>query len=518
MDNLKANLKSLMDYVSRMTASQVMMLFGIIAGTIVGAVFVVGWINGVTYSPLYSNVGEQDAGEIVTYLESNKIPFRLSQGGKTIEVPSDQVYKARISLASDGLPSGGNMGYSIFDENQLGMTDFLQNLNFRRALEGELTRTIMQLTEIQAARVHLVMPKERLFKKDQTNATASVVLKLRGGSGLSKRQTKGITHLVASSVEGLTPDNIAIVDYNGNLLSSGQESDPVAGLSASQLEVRKNVEQYLEEKAGTMLADVLGVGKTVVRVIADLDFQQLVKTSEIYDANAPAIRSEERVKSSSTLSDKNGETSENEEAGSSETVVTNYELNKTVEHLVNAAGSINRLSVAVMVDGTYTPVENDAGETEMVYQPRAQEELDRLSAIVKSAVGFDQQRNDQLEMVNIAFDRQNMDQDRNALDAMYMREFYMQIGEKVGLFLLVAFAFLFFKKKAGKLFRALGKLAPPRGVAVPEKSIEREVAEPEPVAPIVAEQREHTLVDQMQETAKEQPEEMAKVIRTMMVE
>jgi flagellar M-ring protein FliF len=518
MENLKATLKSLMEYVSRMTASQVMMLFGILAGTIVGAVFVVGWINGVTYSQLYSNIGEQDAGEIVSYLESNKIPFRLSQGGKTIEVPSDQVYQARISLASDGLPSGGNMGYSIFDENQLGMTDFLQNLNFRRALEGELTRTIMQLTEVQAARVHLVMPKERLFKKDQNNATASVVLKLKGGSGISKRQIKGITHLVASSVEGLTPDNIAIVDYNGDLLSSGQESDPVAGLSASQLEVRKNVEGYLENKAGTMLADVLGAGKAVVRVTADLDFQQLEKTSEVYDANAPAIRSEERVKSSSTASDKNGEANENEEEGSSETVVTNYELNKTVEHLVNAAGSIKRMSIAVMVDGIYTPVENEDGDTEMAYQPRAQEELDRLSAIVKSAVGFDQQRNDQLEMVNIAFDRQNMDQDRDALDSMYMREFYMHIGEKVGLFLLIAFLFLFIKKKAGKLFQALGKLTPPRIVAVPEKRTERETVEPEPVAPIVPEHREHTLVDQMQETAKDQPEEIAKVIRTMMVE
>ncbi len=194
--------KNLMDYVGRMTPSQVMMLLGIVAGTIVGIVLVVGWLNSVTYARLYSDLDQSEAGEIVAYLNDNRIPYQLSDGGSSVEVPSGDVYRTRIALASEGLPRTGNMGYSIFDENNLGMTDFLQNLNFRRALEGELTRTIMQLNEVQAARVHIVMPKERLFSRDQKEATASVVLKLKGSTGLSKRQIKGITHLVASSVEG----------------------------------------------------------------------------------------------------------------------------------------------------------------------------------------------------------------------------------------------------------------------------------------------------------------------------
>lgn len=523
MDSIKQYFSNLMDYVSRMTASQVMMLFGVTAGSIVGIVFVIGWLGNVSYTPLYSNLDESEAGEVITYLSDNKIQYNLSNGGKTIEVPTDDVYKTRIALASQGMPRSGVVGYSIFDQNNLGMTDFLQNLNFRRALEGELTRTIMQLHEVQAARVHIVIPKERLFKKDSKSATASVVLKLRGGGEtLSKHQIKGITHLVASSVEGLRPSNISIIDYNGNLLTSGSESDPLAGLSSSQLEVRKQVESYLQDKAQSMMDDVLGDGNAVIRVTADLNFQQIERTSEIFDANSPSIRSEERVKASLATNDKSDETNESSQDDNSETVITNYELNKTVEHLINAVGSIERVSVAVMVDGHYTPQENADGVTEMIYQPRPQEELDRLSSIVKNAVGFDSQRNDQIEMINIAFDKQDLTSQQQFLDNMYQREFYTDIAKKIGYFLLIAFLLLYFKKKSKKLFTAMAKIAPPpqvqrqrskQGAAGGE--IERV---DEYVEPIVPEKREPKLIDKMQETAKEEPEEIARVIKTMMVE
>jgi len=285
MDSFKNSFGRISEYVGRMSPSQVMMLLGVTTGSIVGIIFMVGWLNSVNYTRLYSGLDEAEAGEVISYLNDNKIAYQLSDGGRTIEVPSDQVYQARISLASQGLPRGGSVGYSIFDQNNLGMTDFLQNLNFRRALEGELTRTIMQLSEVLAARVHIVIPRDRLFEADQQKATASVVLKLSGG-GLAKHQVKGITHLVASSVEGLTPDNITIVDYDGNLLSSGETADLAAGLSSTQLDVRKQVEQYLEQKAQTMMDGVLGDGKSIVRVTADLDFQQLERTSEIYDPNS----------------------------------------------------------------------------------------------------------------------------------------------------------------------------------------------------------------------------------------
>ncbi|HUV30178.1 MAG TPA: flagellar basal-body MS-ring/collar protein FliF [Acidobacteriota bacterium] len=519
MDQFKALFKNVAATVGRMTPAQVIMLFGLAAATVVGTVFAVGWITSVRYARLYSNLDQGDAGEVIARLEDQKINYRLSDNGTTVEIPAGQVYKTRISLASDGLPRGGSVGYSIFDQSNLGMTDFLQNLNFRRALEGELTRTIVQLREVQAARVHIVMPKERLFKEDRKEATASVLLKLTGAGTLSKHQINGIAHLVASSVEGLKPPNIAILDYDGNLLSSAQDADPVAGLSSSQLEVRKNVEQYLEEKAQTMLDGVLGTGKSVVRVTADLNFQQLERTSETYDPNAPSIRSEERTKSTNTTSDKAEELNESSGEENTEYTITNYELNKTVEHIINAIGGIERLSVAVTVDGTYDEVQNENGNKELIYQPRPQEEIDRLSAIVRNAVGFDQQRNDQLEVINISFDRRNLQEDREMLDTMYRREFYMDVARKVGLVLLVLFAFLLFRRKSKALFAALGRLAAPVG-SVDALPIELSApARPEPeVAAIRPDMRKPRLTDQMKATAKERPEEIAKVIKTMMIE
>ncbi len=523
MEQFSIFFKNISAWVGRMTSSQVMMLLGVIAGSIVGIVLVVGWLNSATYSTLYSNLDEGEAGEIVSYLNDNKIPFQLSEGGRTISVPSSNVYQARISLASDGLPSKGSVGYSLFDKNNLGMTDFLQNLNFRRALEGELTRTIMQLSEVKAARVHIVMPKERLFKEDKKETTASILLKL-SGKGLSKHQINGISHLVASSVEGLHPANISIVDYDGNLLSNGQKSDAIAGLTSSQLDVRKQVEIYLEEKAQSMLNDVLGTGKSVVRLTADLNFRQLEKTSEFYDPNTPSVRSEERTTSTSSTSDKAEETSESTEDGKNETTITNYELNRTNEHLIEAVGSIDRLSLAVMIDGIYEPVENADGETTMVYQPRPQDELDRLAAIVKNAVGFNQERNDQIEMVNIAFDRQNLQVEQDALDAIYTRDFYLDIAKKVGYFLLLAFLFLYAMKKAKKLMAALGKLMPDAGKRTVTNKVIPSGATIDGEEPtdegsrIELEQQRPKLIDEMQETAKGKPDEIAKVIKTMMVE
>ena len=521
MDGMKSFFKNFSDFVGRMTASQVMMLLGVAAGTIVGIFFLVGWLSSVSYTRLYSNMEEGEAGEVLAYLRDAKVEYRLLDGGRTIEVPSTEVYSTRIALATEGLPHSGSVGYSLFDQNNLGMTDFLQNLNFRRALEGELTRTIMQLDEVQAARVHIVMPKDRLFKDDQKVATASVVLKTKGSGKLAQKQVAGITHLVASSVEGLEPNKITILDYAGNLLSSGQAADPTIGLSSSQLEVAQRVENHLQRKAQSMLDEVLGADKSVVRVTASLDFQQLDRTSETYDPNSPSIRSEERVKASGKQSDKDSETAESESEDSEETTRTNYELNRTVEHVINAVGSIKRLSVAVLIDGAYTEEIAEDGTASLTYQPRSAEELDRLESIVKNAVGFEADRNDQVEIVNIAFDRQDVQGDRDALDAMYEREFYYQIGTKVGYVLLIAFILLYFRKKARKLFQALGQISGPARSSQPEGAPAMMPGHPEqpmeeaPPPPIV---RPPTLTQQVQQMAEQDPEEAAKAIRTMMVE
>jgi flagellar M-ring protein FliF len=295
----------------------------------------------------------------------------------------------------------------------------------------------------------------------------------------------------------------------------------MAGLSSSQLEVRKQVENYLQDKAQSMLDGVLGPDKAIVRLSATLDFQQLERTSETFDPNSPSIRSEERTKTSSTSSDKAEETSESNQDENTETVITNYELNRTMEHIVNAVGTIERLSVAVLIDGLYNEMENEAGTIERIYQPRSQEELDRLSAIVKSAVGFDMQRNDQIDIVNIPFDRHEMDDDREALDSIYQRDFYMEVARKVGLVLLIIVAFLYLRKRARRLFRVLaGFLPPPPPPPPPPEPVRVEKPkepEEEPVI-IEPEKRRPRLVEQMQEQAKDRPEELARVIKTLMVD
>ncbi|HSH00512.1 MAG TPA: flagellar basal-body MS-ring/collar protein FliF, partial [candidate division Zixibacteria bacterium] len=335
MDDFKRTFGALSSFVQRMTASQALMLLGVTAGLIAGIVVVVNFLGSANYSVLYSGLDQAAAGEVIAYLDESKIPYELSGGGGTIMVPDDRVYKARMSLAAQGLPSTGTSGYSIFDETNFGMTDFLQKLNYKRALEGELTRSIMEIREVRSARVHIVIPQERLFAKDKKEPTASILLKLAGGE-LSERQISGIKHLVASSVEGLAPSNISIIDYEGNLLSSDQERDSLAGLSASQLGVRKEVESYLERKAQSMLDDVIGRQRAVVRISAELDFTQVERTNELYDGNGAVVRSEERSEQSSNAQDKTTEeTSESTEDSKTETTVTNYEIPRTMERIVN---------------------------------------------------------------------------------------------------------------------------------------------------------------------------------------
>ncbi|SYZ73596.1 Flagellar M-ring protein [Candidatus Zixiibacteriota bacterium] len=522
MEYFKQLFKNLSGSARAMSPSQAMLLIAIVAGFIVGGVVVANWVKSVNYAVLYSNLEPAEAGDVVNQLTEQNVTYKLSDNGTTIMVPAGDVYKVRINLASQGLPKSGNVGYAIFDKSNLGMTEFLQNLNFRRALEGELMKTIMQLSGVEAARVHIVMPKDRLFKEDQKEATASVVLKLRHNGGLAKSQLAGITHLVSSSVEGLKPENISILDYDGNLLSSATASDPLAGLSSSQLEVRQNVEQYLERKAQSMLDGVIGSGKSVVRVTAELDFQQVEKTNELYDPNSAVIRSQETTNSTKTATDKQEQAAETRDDNKTETAVTNYEINKTVEHIINSIGNIKRLSIAVLLDGVHKKGSGGVGaEAQEVYEPRPQEEIDRITAIIKNSVGYDTQRNDQIEVVNLPFDRTSIEFEQEKLDKIVQQEFYVDIGKKVLLILGALLILLYLRKKLKKFFTSLGRImpAPPQRPASSGLSAYQMPGESEEdLPPIVPENRKPKLVDQMQVAAKGRPEEIAKVIKTMMIE
>ena len=390
------------------------------AATLASIALAVVFLNQPDYKVLFTNLSADDAGQITSRLQEKKIPYQLSPGGDTISVPGEQVSQLRLELAASGLPKGGGVGFEIFDTKNLGVTEFVQQLNLQRALQGELTRTINSLDEIQQSRVHLAIPKKSLFAEDQKKPTASVIVKLKNGRSLSEQQIQGISHLVASSIEGMSPRDVMIVDSSGKVLSRVTEGGEMARLSNSQIEYKKNVEKDLTSRITSMLEKVVGEGKAVVRISADLDFRVMEKTEEKYDSEEPAIRSVQRSQ------EKSGSTAGG--AGESTVAVTgrqaaaprpagsnreksdetiNYEISRTVNKTVMPVGDVKKLSIAVLVDGVY--VKNDKGVEE--YQPRPEKELTALEDLVKKSAGFDAKRGDQVVVSNVPFKKVDLASD-----------------------------------------------------------------------------------------------------------
>jgi flagellar M-ring protein FliF len=367
-------------------------------------------------APLYSGLSFEDSAAIVSELQTQNVPYELRGEGDTILVPRDQITTIRMSLASDGLPTRGQVGYEIFDQQStLGATSFVQNINNVRALEGELSRTISSLARIRSARVHLVLPERALFSREQKDPTASIVLSVRGE--LSGGEIRAIQHLVASAVEGLTPMRVSVVDDTGNLLASGA-GNGAEDMMASEIEERTlSTETRLRTRVEDLLANIVGAGRARVQVSAELDMNRLSRTAETFDPNGQVVRSTQtrdlansargagdsgQVSASTELPGATPATTggpgTSEEASTTEET-TNYEISKVTENAVTEAGGIKRLSIAVVVDGTY--VTDASGNS--TYTPRTQAELDQITALVRSAIGFSETRGDQVEVANLQF-------------------------------------------------------------------------------------------------------------------
>jgi len=414
-------------------------------GGIGSTIALVLWSGRPDYQILYSNLSPNDAGAIVNRLKGQRIPYKIEGNGTIILVPAKEVYEQRLQLAGEGLPQGGGVGFEIFDRTNLGMTEFVQKLNYQRALQGELIRTINQMAEVEQARVHIAMPEKSLFVNRDRPATASVVLKLRSGRLLRKEQVRAITRLVASSVEGLRPEEVTVVDTQGRLLSEPGENLALGQMSASQLEYQQNLERSLEARIESMLEKVLGSGKAIARVSATLNLEQREKTEERFDPDSQVVRSEQR--SEEKLQGAAGGSggvpgvSSNVPAGAQAVIppsssgdqkrqssTVNYEINKVTEKVVEPVGSIKQLSVAVLIDGTY---ENSGGApAEGKYVPRTAEEMKQYKEIVKKAVGYNQERGDQIEVANVAFDLSSLKQEAKALDAAAKRDLYVSVGKQ----------------------------------------------------------------------------------------
>ena len=366
-------------------------------------------------APLYTGLSLEDSAAIVSELQSQNVPYELRGEGDTILVARDQITTTRMSLAESGLPQRGQVGYEIFDkQSSLGATSFVQNINNVRALEGELARTISSLARIKSARVHLVLPERELFRRERKDPTASIVLQVRGE--LTTGEIRAVQHLVASAIEGLTPMRVSIVDSTGRLLASGAGSNEEAVLAGEAEERTIGVENRLRARVEDLLANVVGAGRARVQVSAELDLNRMTRTSETFDPESQVVRSSQtrEIESAAAGPGNSGQVSVSSElpgaseqaaaAGTSETnstaeETTNYDISKTTEVETAEAGGIKRLSVAVVIDGIYAA---DASGNS-VYQPRSAEELAQITALVRSSVGFDEARGDQVEVANLQF-------------------------------------------------------------------------------------------------------------------
>lgn len=370
------------------------------------------WFNRPELSTLYSNLTAEDANRVIKALEAQNVPYAIEQNGAAILVPRDRVHGLRISMAGEKILTGHGVGFEIFDENQIGRTDFVQKLTFRRALEGELARTFCEFPGVESARVHLVIPTRSLFLEEHQKASASVLLKFSGGKKLEPKDMDALVNLVTMAVEGLDKSRVSIADTNGKVLYQPEEEGSLNGLTRSQFEHKTMTERNIERRIEELLMPVVGPGKVMARVNANLDFSQKTIRRELYDPDKTVVRSEMRSESSTQgraaieggVPDPNfrgdgpSGTMSNQNANQ-ENRTTNFEINKEEQSIVANVGAVDRLTVAVIVDGTYTAEENGS----QVFSPRSAEEIGRIRLLVANAVGYDSVRGDTIEVTSMPF-------------------------------------------------------------------------------------------------------------------
>ena len=366
---------------------------------------------------LYGDLNADDSSRIASQLSSQNVPFELLQGGSQIMVPSDRALKLRLGLASQGIPSGGSLGYELFDDQQtIGTTSFVQNINLVRALEGELARTIQTISSIRSARVHLVLPRRELFSREKHQASASITLRMGDGL-LEKDQIAGIQHLVAAAVPGLVPARVSIISSsNGKLLAGGFEEDSASFMAVKSQEQRRNFERRLSRTIESLLEKTVGLGKVRAEVKADMDFDRISTTDEKFDPDGQVIKSNQSIEETNqtrdtegtqpvtvgtNLPDPNVGSGENASSSGAQSRIeetVNFEVSKKIINHVREVGIINRLSVAVLIDGV-----RGIDDGEPTYQPRSEAEMELLATLVRGAIGFNADRGDTVEVINMEF-------------------------------------------------------------------------------------------------------------------
>ena len=448
------------------------------------------------YLPLYADIDMKEAGELASRLREMNQDFKIGGDGSIVLVPEKDRLTLRNALATEGFPKTGFIGYEVFDEIPLGMTEFLQEVKHQQALEGELSRTIIQLKQVDDVRLHVVLPKASLFTDEEKPATASIILTLRHNMKLSRAQIQGIQRLVASSVEGLDPNRITVVDNLGNMLS--EEMDPLARVTAKQLEIQRDVEAYLEKRTQDILNRVLGPDQAFVRITTELDFDQREETTESYDPEQSVTRSEQRSEESSA------------EAGTKENTVSNYEINSSIRRITGSVGGLKRMTAALMINEQKPVIGLDPGEFQT--EPRTQDDITNITGIVRGAIGFDQSRNDLITVSTFQFATQDLkraaaqeQQDEETQELIMTIVFQVAKGIAIVVALLIQRA----------IIGAIG-----RGVAREEEiAMEAQCElEEDDAGEELPETPHEIILGRIAQLISDRPEDAAKLIRTMLIE
>jgi flagellar M-ring protein FliF len=424
-------LEQIKTFLNRYTLQQKLALAGSGAVVLIALWALVHFMNTVEYQTLYADLDPQEAQSIVQRLQELKAPYVLETDGRTVKVASDKLAEVRIQMASQGLPESGRVGFEIFDRTNFGLTNFQEQVNYQRALEGELARSIMTLAEVEAARVHLVLAKESLYQTPDEQTKASVILKLKTGRTLSAAAAQGIVNVVASSVKGLTPERVVLIDYRGKILSRNEAAD--SGLSAQQLDVRQKLETELSNKIVQILEPAVGKDKVRPQVSVVMNFQQIEETIEQYDPQNSVIRSNQKQEEWQAKNERIGgipgprgtpspnpanpavnapPPPQNEQTTVTATPdhllkqnqTTNYEVSKSVRHVMNPIGKIDRLSVAVIIDNHTKLTPGPNGKVQATQEPRNADEMKKYKDLVSAAIGINSTRGDQLTMENVSFE------------------------------------------------------------------------------------------------------------------
>lgn len=472
---------------------KIMLMLGVAAVVaVMGAVWM--WGQQPDYRVLFSNFSDRDGGAIVAELEKMNIPYKYAEGGGAVLVPAERVHDARLKLAAQGLPKGGNVGFELMEKQRLGSSQFIEQVNFQRAMEGELARSIESVSAVQAARVHLAMPKDSIFVSEQKQATASVLLNLHPGRTLDPQQVSAIVHLVASSVPGLPTKNVTVVDQNGSLLSDTSKAASFNGMDPSQTKYVQELQQNVVKRIESIITPIVGPGNVRAEATADVDFSRSEQAVESYKPNqapdAMAIRSQqtsESLNGTANPAGVPGALSNQPPAPATAPIVApaqpapavaaaaapaantrkdatvNYEVDKTIQYVQQGGGGLKRLSVAVVVN--YRKTTDKSGNS--VMQPLSEAETAQITSLVKEAMGYSQERGDTLNVVNSPF----ASTEREALPELpfwkqpkYVE--YIEIAKAAGKYLLIAVALVVLYLKAAKpLLKKLSelqKLPPPQ--------------------------------------------------------